>query len=75
MKEHEMKEDRLLMHKNIIYVPSSGELRNMVLKDMYNAPYVGLMGSQKMITTVRSQLFWSRMKKDVDDYIARCMEC
>jgi hypothetical protein len=28
-----------------------------------------------MITVVRSQFFWSRMKKDVVDYIARCMEC
>jgi hypothetical protein len=24
---------------------------------------------------VRSQLFWPRMKKDVADYISRCMEC
>jgi hypothetical protein len=31
-----MKEDGLLMHKNRIYVPSSGELRNLVLKEMHN---------------------------------------
>jgi hypothetical protein len=41
MKEYEMKEDGLLMHKNRIYVPSSGELRNLVLKEMHNVPYVG----------------------------------
>ena len=75
MKEYKMKEDGLLMHKNIICVPSSGELRNLVLKEMRNVPYDGHLGYQKMITTVRSQLFWSRMKKDVADYIARCMEC
>ena len=32
IKEYEIKEDGLLMHKNRIYVPSSGELRNLVLK-------------------------------------------
>jgi hypothetical protein len=32
IKDYEIKEDRLLMHKNIIYVPNSGELRNLVLK-------------------------------------------
>jgi hypothetical protein len=32
IKEYEMKEDGLLMHKNRIYVPSSEELRNLVLK-------------------------------------------
>jgi hypothetical protein len=70
-----MKEDGLLMHKNIIYVCSSGELRNMVLKEMHNVPYVRHPGKQKTITIVRIQLFWSRMKKDVADYITKCMEC
>jgi hypothetical protein len=39
-----MKEDGLLMHKNRIYVPSSGELRNLVLKEIHNVPYVGNLG-------------------------------
>jgi hypothetical protein len=29
------------MHKNRIYVSSSGELRNLVLKEMHDVPYVG----------------------------------
>jgi hypothetical protein len=75
IKEYEIKEDGLLMHKNRIYVPSSGELRNLVLKEMHDVPYAGHPGYQKTITAVRSQFFWPGMKKDVVDYIARCMEC
>jgi hypothetical protein len=75
MKEYEMKEDGLLMHKNRFYVLSSGELRDLVLKEMHNVPYVGHPGYQKMIRTSRSQLFWWGMKIDVVDYIAICMEC
>jgi hypothetical protein len=75
IKEYEIKEDGFLMHKNRIYVPSSGELRNLVLKEMHDVPYAGHPGYQKTITAVRSQFFWSGMKKDVVDYIARCMEC
>jgi hypothetical protein len=63
------------MHKNRIYVPSSRELRNLVLKEMHDVPYVGHTGYQKTITAVRSQFFWLGMKKDVDHYIAQCMEC
>jgi hypothetical protein len=70
-----MKEDGLLMHKNRIYVPSSGELRNLVLKQMHNVPYVRHPGYQKIITVVRNQLFWLGMKKDVVYYISICMEC
>jgi hypothetical protein len=44
IKEYEIKEDVLLMHKNRIYVPSSGELRNLVLKEMHDVPYVGHPG-------------------------------
>jgi hypothetical protein len=75
MKEYEMKEDGLLMHKNRIYVPSSEELRNLVLKEMHNVPYPRHPGYQKKIAAVRSQLFWLGIKNDVTDYIARCMEC
>jgi hypothetical protein len=42
------------MHKDRIYVPSSGELRNLVLKEMHDAPYDRHLGYQKTITTVRS---------------------
>jgi hypothetical protein len=63
------------MHKNRIYVPSSRELRNLVLKEMHDVPYAGHLGYQKTITVVRIQFFWPGMKKDVVDYIARCMEC
>ena len=63
------------MDKNIIYVPSSGELRKLVLKEMHTAPYAGNPGYQKTIAAVRRQFFWPGRKKYVFDYIASCMEC
>jgi hypothetical protein len=75
IKECEIKEDRLLKHKNIIFVPSSRELRNLVLKEIHDVPYDGHPSYQKKITAVRTQFFWPVMKKDVVYYIARCMEC
>jgi hypothetical protein len=75
MKEYEIKEDGLLMHKNRIYVPSSRELRNLVLKKMHDVPYVGHLDYQKRDTIIRRQFFWSGMKKDDIDYITQCMEC
>jgi hypothetical protein len=69
IKEYEIKEDILLMHKSRIYVPSSGELKNLVLKEMHDVPYAGHPGYRKTITTVRIQFFWLGMEKDVADYI------
>jgi hypothetical protein len=70
-----IKEDGLLMHKIRIYVPSSGEMRNLALKEMHDVPYARHLGYQKKIIAVRSQFFWLGMKKDVADYITQCMEC
>jgi hypothetical protein len=70
-----MKEYGLLMHKNRICVPCFRELRNLVLKEMYNVLYVGHLIYQKTIAKVRIQLFYLGMKKDFFDYIVRCMEC
>jgi hypothetical protein len=42
------------MHKNRIYVPSSGELRNLVLKKMHDVPYARYPDYHKTIIVVRS---------------------
>jgi hypothetical protein len=56
-------------------VPNSMELKNIVLREMHNVPYVGHPGYHKSITFVRSQYLWPRMKKEVANYIAQCLEC
>jgi hypothetical protein len=57
-KYYKMEEDGILLFRDKVYVPNTQELRNMVLKEMHNVPYVGHPGYQKTITTVRSQYFW-----------------
>ena len=72
---YELKEDEILKYKSKVYVPNFWELRNAVLKEMHNVPYVEHPRYQKTIAAVRSQYFWPRMKKEVANYIARCLEC
>jgi hypothetical protein len=51
-------------------------LRNFVLKEMHNVSYTGHPRYQKNITAIRGhQYFWHGMKRDVTNYLARCMEC
>jgi hypothetical protein len=38
-------------------------------------PYVGHLGYQKTMTTVKNHYFWPGMKKEIAEYITRCMEC
>ena len=72
---YEMKEDGVLMYKGKVYVPNSSELKNVVLKEMNNVLYAKHQGYYKTIKFVRSQYFWPGMKKQVANYIVRCLEC
>ena len=42
---------------------------------MHNVPYVGHPGYHKTMEAVKSHYFWPGMKKEVAEYISRCMEC
>ena len=47
----------------------------MILREMHNVPYVEHPGYQKTIAYVKSQYYWPGMKKEVVDFIAKCLEC
>jgi benzoyl-CoA reductase/2-hydroxyglutaryl-CoA dehydratase subunit BcrC/BadD/HgdB len=74
-KNYMLEEDGILLYKNKVCVPNSQELRNLVLKEMQNLPHVGHPRYQKKIVAIRGEYFFPGMKKDMVDYIARCMEC
>jgi hypothetical protein len=73
--EYKIDTDKILMYRGRIYVPNSQELKNMILGEMNKVPYAGHLGYQKTIAAVKSQYYWSGMKKEVADFIAKCLEC
>jgi hypothetical protein len=42
---------------------------------MNNVPYDGHTGYQKTIAAIKSQYYWLGMKKEVVDFIVKCLEC
>jgi hypothetical protein len=63
------------MYNNMMYIPNSTELKNLIMDEFHKRPYVGHPGYQKMITTTRKLYFWPGMKRDIAEYIAKCLEC
>ena len=45
------------------------------MDEIHQAPYSGHPGYHKTIATARKQYFWPGMKKDMAEYISRCMKC
>ena len=72
---YKFEEDGLLTYKGRIYVPDVAGLRRVVMDEIHQAPYSGHPGYQKTIATARKQYFWPGMKRDMAEYIFRCMKC
>ena len=70
-----MEEDGPLTYKNRIYNPNAAYLRRVFMDEIHQAPYYGHPGYHKTIATARKQYFWPRMKKDIAEYLSRCMKC
>jgi hypothetical protein len=58
-----------------VYVPNVRDLKLAILKEMHNVAYAGHLGYRKTVAAVKSHYFWLGMKKEITEYIARCMEC
>ena len=63
----------LLYYKNRLYIPDIESLKREILDEYHKQPYAGHPGYQKMLTALKKKLFWPRMKRDVAEYLSRCM--
>jgi hypothetical protein len=65
----------LLTYKNKLYIPDCDDLKRFIMDELHKRPYTGHPGYQKMITATRKQFYWSGLKKDIAEYLAKCIEC
>ena len=72
---YKLEEDGLLTYKGRIYIPDVPDLRRVIMDEINQTPSSGHLGYQKTIATARKQYFWPGMKKDMAEYISRCMKC
>jgi hypothetical protein len=72
---YQMTEGGLLTYRRIFYIPGCDDLKRFILDELHKRPYSGHPGYQKMITATRKQFYWPRMKKDIAEYLAKCIEC
>jgi hypothetical protein len=67
--------DGLLRFKSQIYTPPNEELRSLILNEAHKAVYMAHLGVTKMRVELKPLFFWKGMKADIDNYVARCLEC
>ncbi|KAL0409540.1 UNVERIFIED_CONTAM: Transposon Ty3-G Gag-Pol polyprotein [Sesamum radiatum] len=58
-----------------VCVPDIDGLRDEILQEAHNAPYAMHPGIVKMYQNLRPYYWWQTMKKDVAEFVAKCMTC
>jgi hypothetical protein len=72
---YQLLNDGILTYKERLYILNCDELNRFMMDELHKRPYTGHPRYQKMITTTRKQFYWPGLKKDIADYLAKCLEC
>ncbi|GKE11691.1 putative reverse transcriptase domain-containing protein [Tanacetum coccineum] len=56
-------------------VPLKGEVRTLIMDEAHKSKYSVHPGADKMYYDLRDRYWWPRMKKDIAEYVSKCLTC
>ena len=65
--------DCMLMQENMMYVLNDMELKKVILDEAYCSAYAIHPGGTKMYHTIRLFYYWLDMKREIVEYVSRCI--
>ncbi|KAK9075289.1 hypothetical protein SSX86_003612 [Deinandra increscens subsp. villosa] len=74
-KQFEVKSDDTRYFMNRIWVPSFGNLRDLVMDEAHKSRYSIHPGSDKMYHDLKEHYWWPNMKADIATYVSKCLTC
>ena len=74
-KEAQIDEEGVLRIKGRVCVPRVDDLINTILTEAHSSRYSIHPGATKMYRDLKQHFWWSRMKHDIVDFIAKCPNC
>ena len=74
-KDYVVSETGLLHYQGRICVPADEGIRREILDESHTTPYSLHPGTTKMYQDLRTLYWWPGMKKDVVEYVSRCLTC
>ncbi|KAK8609334.1 hypothetical protein V6N13_061783 [Hibiscus sabdariffa] len=68
-------QDGVLCFRGRYCVPNDDQLKQTILREAHSSPYAMHPGGDKMYQNLKERYRWAGMKKDISDYVARCLTC
>ncbi|WMV09133.1 hypothetical protein MTR67_002518 [Solanum verrucosum] len=67
--------DGVLRYQGRLCVPNVGELRQQILIEAHNSRYSINASATKMYRDLQEVFWWNGMKRDIEDFVAKCPNC
>ncbi|GJZ82207.1 putative reverse transcriptase domain-containing protein, partial [Tanacetum coccineum] len=71
----EQRSDVTLYYLDRILVPLKGDMRTLIMDEAHKSKYSIHPGDDKMYYDLRYRYWWPRMKKDIAEYVSKCLTC
>ncbi|GJS84223.1 putative reverse transcriptase domain-containing protein [Tanacetum coccineum] len=71
----EQRSDGTLYYLDRIWVPLKGDVRTLIMDEAYKSKYSIYPGADKMYYDLRDRYWWPGMKKDIAEYVSKCLTC
>nr|GEY35122.1 hypothetical protein [Tanacetum cinerariifolium] len=71
----EQRSDETLYYLDQIWVPLKGDVRTLLMDEAHKSKYFVHPGADKMYYDLRDMYWWPRMKKDIAEYVSKCLTC
>ena len=67
--------DGVLTLRSRFCVPNVDDLRKLIMEEAHCSAYAMHLGSTKMYRTIKENYWWSSMKRDIVEFVSRCIVC
>nr|GEW12222.1 hypothetical protein [Tanacetum cinerariifolium] len=71
----EQRRDGPLYYLDQIWVPLKGDVRTLIMDEAHKSKYYVHPGADKMYYDLRDRYWWPGMKKDIAEYVSKCLTC
>ncbi|GJV98834.1 putative reverse transcriptase domain-containing protein [Tanacetum coccineum] len=71
----EQRSDGTLYYLDQIWVPLKGDVRTLIMDEAHKSKYSIHPGADKMYYDLRDRYWWPGMKKDIAEYVSKCLTC
>ena len=73
--EFTVNENGVFYYKDRVCVPDGNDLRKSILEEAHNGSFAIHSGITKMYQDLKMSLWWSGMRRDVSEFVTKCLVC